>query len=534
MKQGILHVQEIVSLTNPKAKTFVLAMAADQLFAVIKKIGMRQVKRGWDAWMLYIKNQKLYVKAAMFKKFQNLRMLAIAFHKIVARILSLKFFVWARYCVTMRTHEEMELKIAAVLLVQRVVRGIIGRTRVKKLKENRDFTRMHDALVMIQALFRCKLQHWKYKQYCRNILEDANIRILQRVIRGHMGRCKASKLRLFQNKELNAITIQAVVRGLLGRRVAEDERLLRLKGQMALRIQLLARRYLARKRVIKIKRDMVENAAAVRIQSRMRGVLARMNLHRRRKEAEDNVRERNRLAVLIQTVYRGHRARILYRYHMQERNELRMLENKTAIVLQSCVRCFLSRARVNKLRELRFNALVVNAISWKEMWAEDSNSWFYYNEQTQEALWEPPVGGYKRNDGQLVLANGEIIDEPDVSGKKRRAPGEEHLCVECVERVAIRSCEECGDGFCTRCYKASHSSGSRKQHTWKPAGPIDCAECEEELAERWCVSCDEAFCDNCWRKVHSRGKRRFHPFSQVQEDGHIDNRIFTIDGEQVS
>lgn len=533
VKYGILHVQEIASLTNPKAKIFISTMAADQLFAVVKKIGLRQLKRGWDAWNLNIKNQNLFLKATLFKTFQNLRNLAVVLDKLVSRILGAKFLQWARYCITMRTHEEMELKSAAVLLVQRVARGISSRARVKKLRENQNITRMHDSLVKIQALFRCKLQHWKYKKYRRNILQDASARTMQRVIRGHLGRRKASKIRLFQNKELNAIMIQAVVRGLFGRKYAEEQRLLRLKGEMALRIQVVSRGYIARMRIKKIKRDKIERIAAVAIQAKVRGALARMNLHRRRKEAAEYQRERSRQAKLIQAVYRGHRARVLFRYYMQERNELRELENITAVVLQCCIRCFVARARIRRLREQRFNALVMNAMAWKEMWAEDSSSWFYFNEQTEEALWEPPSGGYKKNDGQLVLETGEIIDEPDMTGKKKRAAGEEHLCVECVQRVAIRACEECGDGFCTKCFKTTHASGSRKQHTWKPAGPIDCTECEEELAERWCVSCDEAYCDNCWRKVHSKGKRRFHPFSQVQEDGHIDNRIFTIDGEQV-
>jgi hypothetical protein len=533
VKHGILHVQEIVTLSNPKARTFISTMAADQMLSVIKNIGMRQIKRGFEAWKLNIRNQNLTVKAALFQRFQHLRNLSMLVDKLVIRIMGVKFYKWVRFCITMRTHEEMELKTAAVLLVQRVARGISSRVRVKKLRENQNFTKMHDSLVTIQALFRCKLQFWKYKKYCRNMLEDGSARTIQRVVRGHLGRRKAAKIRLFQNKELNAIMIQAVVRGLLGRKRADDMRVLRLKGEMALKIQILARSYISRKRVEKMKRDILENYASSRIQARIRGALARMNLHRRRKEAAEYQRERGRQTVLIQSVYRGHRARILFRYYMQERFELRALENSNAIILQCFVRCFVARARIRRLKERRFDTWVANAMTWKEMWAEDSSSWFYFNEQTEEALWEPPAGGYKKNDGQLVLANGEIIDEPDSTGKKRRAEGEEHLCVECVKRVAIRSCEECGDGFCTKCYKTTHATGSRKQHTWKPAGPIDCTECEEELAERWCVSCDEAYCDNCWRKVHSKGKRRFHPFSQVQEDGHIDNRIFTIDGEQV-
>jgi hypothetical protein len=34
------------------------------------------------------------------------------------------------------------------------------------------------------------------------------------------------------------------------------------------------------------------------------------------------------------------------------------------------------------------------------------------------------------------------------------------LCSECSSRVAIRACVECGDKFCTKCYKHLHSTGT--------------------------------------------------------------------------
>jgi hypothetical protein len=34
------------------------------------------------------------------------------------------------------------------------------------------------------------------------------------------------------------------------------------------------------------------------------------------------------------------------------------------------------------------------------------------------------------------------------------------LCSECCSRVAIRACNECGDKFCTKCYKFLHSTGT--------------------------------------------------------------------------
>ena len=153
-----------------------------------------------------------------------------------------------------------------------------------------------------------------------------------------------------------------------------------------------------------------------------------------------------------------------------------------------------------------------------------------------DATWEPPSAGYTKTDGQLVLANGSIIDNP-VDSEEGEEEDQEKLrdkyCVECTERIAVRLCNECQDKFCTRCFKLTHALGGRRTHTYQSLGPLDCVECEVSLAERWCVACDEAFCDLCWRNVHGHGNRRFHPFSEISVDGQINPRITTMEGEEV-
>jgi hypothetical protein len=526
-------VQELVALSNPKARSFVMSMAADQLCVTLTRLGRRQLKRGWDAWNLCLRTDFLKAKAVLLRRFMRLRTICSLFNGLVYKVLKYNFVEWVKFCVAERLRVEMEIKTAAATFIQRIARGVIGREKAKQAAEGHKFQKMHKSLVKLQALFRCKLLRWKYLKYMREVLEETSCELIQRIVRGFIHRRRVRRIRMYKDKESAAITIQAAARGMKGRKKASEVRLLRLKNKVIVKIQALARGYIGRSRVEKILQDKAEAAAAVKIQARIRGAVIRMNLHHRRRELDEYRSEKSRVVTLIQATYRGFRARVMVRYYMEERNKLVSHQNACALKIQCMVRMFLARSRVLKLHEDRIDMWVLNASKWKEMWAEDSGTWFYINEATQEALWEPPPEGYTKNDGQLVLENGKIIDPPDRTGKKKRAPGEEHLCVECVTRVAIRSCNECGDKFCTKCYKESHASGSRKQHTYEATGPIDCTECEEQLAERWCISCDEAYCDSCWRKVHSKGKRRYHPFSQVLEDGHVDNRIFTIDGEQV-
>lgn len=56
-------------------------------------------------------------------------------------------------------------------------------------------------------------------------------------------------------------------------------------------------------------------------------------------------------------------------------------------------------------------------------------------------------------------------------------------CVECETKRSTRKCDQCGDGFCTRCFRKAHASGRRTKHTWTHVGPMECAECEAEVRE---------------------------------------------------
>jgi hypothetical protein len=262
-----------------------------------------------------------------------------------------------------------------------------------------------------------------------------------------------------------------------------------------------------------------------------------MNLDKKKREIAEYKANRVRAATKIQAAYRGYKGRGVARaYIIQRRRKKAKLDN-AATRINTVVRCFNARAELRRRRKERLALWVELAGKWKETWSDDARAWFYYNEATGDATWEPVADGYTRADGQLVLANGQTVDFYGVlSGEalqdvdKQKLP----LCVECSTRPAIRACNECTDSFCTKCYKETHAIGGRKTHTWQPAGPKDCSECEDLLAEMWCVACDETFCDGCWRKVHSHGKRRYHPFSKVSVSGQVDPRMFTIDGQQVS
>lgn len=371
-----------------------------------------------------------------------------------------------------------------------------------------------------------------------------------------MARKRVHTLRLKHNKALAATAIQKVARGRVARKRVVGIRATRRTHRAAVQIQKIVRGFVARRTISSILVNRARFKYAVRIQALMRGALARMNRERKVAELQEYRYVRYRAATLIQAAYRGYRSRLLVRMKLYKLRKVRSEQARAATAIITVVRGFLCRAYLRDLRAERRERWIAEARTWQEMWSDESAAWFYLNIVTGDALWEPSAEGYVKSDGSLVLASGEIIEDPrnkkppaegeeedDAEGgpmaeegsgprKTDKKKGQSHLCSECSDRVAIRSCAECGDKFCTKCYKAAHATGSRRSHTYTAIGPLDCAECELLLAERWCVSCDEAYCDGCWRKVHGRGKRRFHPYSEVSPAGRVDARIYTMDGEQ--
>ena len=393
---------------------------------------------------------------------------------------------------------------------------------------------MFNATLMIQATIRGKLQRWKYIAFQRKKLEERCSRIAQRIYRGHKARKRVRAIRKSQDRQGASTKIQATVRRKLAYGRVKRKRVEKRKNEMAVRIQSLIRGFLARKNVHKIAEANHKYRAATKIQQYVRGMIARVLVERRKREILEFKNTVERAAVAIQKVYRGFRGRVFFKIKFIEVNRKKRVQAAAATKINTMIRGFVCRAKLRKMKKEQYEKFLADSRMWKETWSEDAQTWFYLNLETKEAIWEPPVGGYTKNDDLLVLGNGQTIEDPAKFGfldAEENRKGK--ICSECSDRVSIRKCHECGDKFCTPCYKETHSTGTRRAHTWEPTGPLDCVDCEVLLAERWCVSCDEAFCDGCWKRVHAKGKRRHHPFSEVDPDGKVDTRIFTIDGEQL-
>jgi len=184
----------------------------------------------------------------------------------------------------------------------------------------------------IQAVVKL-LDSWVIEQeYEREIRNDAAIAI-QSTARGHQGRKKAM-VRRHQRREEAATTIQSTVRRRRAHKVTEARR--KQRQQAAVRIQTSARARQGRQRAAHLREERQRQRAAVKIQSLNRQYQAKKKVHGIRYH-------RNKAATVIQTKERGRQAK----------NQVIMMkrQHKAATQIQSAARGRLSRKRVEEIRQ---------------------------------------------------------------------------------------------------------------------------------------------------------------------------------------
>lgn len=539
LKAGLLELPKIVNIKENKAVMYLQSLGAQKVFKVLRQLCQHQLKIGWKAWRLSIEVGHKSSNVQRVLRLIKYRVLSVTWSKVVTKCLRRALKIWLAfvYYDTLLARRRIE-NLSAVSL-QKIFRGHLVRRRRIQNQERRELERVYSALVRIQAFFRGRIARFRYLQILRINLEDRSRRLLQKLVRGYQGRRKAHWLRVEKLKRSGVTLFQALYRGWRVRSNLSTIRRKQREYAASVLIQALVRGYLCRVHIRDIRLRQRQAVAVVHMQRTVRGHLFRNHLPLLLADIAAYRHRRRVAAVSIQKMYRGFRARVIVRIMRREYKRIRGIQDPAATRINAAIRGFLAKKLRRRLERERYRKWLGDARNVRECWSDADNCWYYYNEATGESTWEPPSTGYTKNDSQLVLANGQVIDDPTVfapqeGGEGAAQPMDSKMCSECTKRVAIRFCTQCGDKFCCPCYKEQHSSGSRLRHVWEPLGPRECGDCEAELAERYCLPCDEAFCDSCWQRVHFKGKRRFHSFSQIDVNGNIDSRLFTIDGNEVT
>lgn len=281
-----------------------------------------------------------------------------------------------------------------------------------------------------------------------------------------------------------ALCLQSIFRGNRARARVAKIRYIIAQHAAALKIQTLIRVHAAKKTLEKARRYQRRVQAATIIQKHVRARIARDRVRWLRKTRAEEMIKRNRAALIIQKHYRGHKSRVMYLFKIRAHRKKRDGEKQAAICIQRHIRGFVARRKVKKMKADLEEKMMEDARAWVEMWSEDRFMWFYHNQQTGDALWEPPRTGYTRSGGLLVLANGKVVEDPlnKMTEEEKNDKIMQKKCVECEERDASRFCKQCGDKYCSTCYNKTHAGGKRAAHTYVQIGPIECSECDKEVS----------------------------------------------------
>uniref|UniRef100_H3HBY6 WW domain-containing protein n=1 Tax=Phytophthora ramorum TaxID=164328 RepID=H3HBY6_PHYRM len=485
----------------------------------------------WKQAIAYEKQQEKLQAYLLYKGSKKLDMFLLNWSQ---RKLRQAWTKWWFDIVHEKALERSALQVHSIQVIQRSWRAYRGRMLAYLAKKQKVIAKQTTAAIKMQRMFRGGIARKFFKLKRLDQRRQAMATRIQALARGYIVRKRAKQMQHERKKHLVASRVQALYRGRKARGEVAVRRRTRHLTNAAVLIQRRYRGRLGRASFIRRRLDRLRNIAATKIQTMMRGRRARKILAYLREEDRERQAIRRAAAINIQRVYRGHRARLSTELKLLALRERNRMYAQAATKIQNLVRKRQAIHRVERLRQERAARFVLQARTWVEYWNEDSAKWFYYNQETGEALWAPPATGYTKADGKLVLQDGRIIDpledgtagilaaqkappalngdasdsKPQEEGEEESDKDEDKLCVECEEEDARRLCANCQDVFCDACYEKLHHSAKREMHTWKAIGSLRCIECEKML-------CEDPYCLGCFTIIHSKGNKTTHQWTDM-------------------
>eukprot|EP00949_MAST-11_sp_MAST-11-sp1_P003793 g3793.t1 len=101
------------------------------------------------------------------------------------------------------------------------------------------------------------------------------------------------------------------------------------------------------------------------------------------------------------------------------------------------------------------------------------------------------------------------------------------VCSECGKRLAEEHCKDCDDSYCHGCFGTLHATGRKVSHLSSEINPwlrdelaegqAHCVECDSSVATRVCDQCGDGYCERCFIRTHKRGKKALHTWRTWEE-----------------
>ncbi|KAK1945888.1 Abnormal spindle-like microcephaly-associated [Phytophthora citrophthora] len=543
VKDDICWAQKICPASELRTTLYFKRWGREKVENIFRRLLFNLQGVAMERWKQVVAYEKQQEKLQAYLLYKGSKKLDTFLSNWTQRKLRQAWTKWWSDIVHVKALERSTLELQAIQVIQRSWRAYRGRLFAYLVRMQKLIAKQTAAAIKMQRMFRGGIARKFFKLKRIDQRRQAMVTRIQALGRGYIVRKRVKQMYEQRKMHLVASRVQAMYRGRKTRREVTIRRRTQRLTKAAVIIQRRYRGRLGRATFIRRRLDRARNIAATKIQTMARGRRARKILANLREEESQRQAVRRAAAINIQRVYRGHRARLsteLKLLALRERNRMRA---QAATKIQKMARRKQAIHRVDCLRQERVARFVLQARTWVEYWNDDTAKWFYYNQETGEALWAPPATGYTKADGKLVLQDGKVIDPseddiasilaaqkmpPTLNGRhcgcevkdqeeedEDEDEDEDKLCVECEEEDARRHCAQCEDVFCDACYEKLHHSAKREKHTWKAIGSLRCIECEKMRATRWCSVCEDPYCLGCFTIIHSKGNKASHQWTDL-------------------
>lgn len=465
-EMAILQRQYPEVVHGTKSKAYVQRWAVSKMSSVFEARDRKRISEALQLWSNYSQYLRLQSKHLKYQMMQGAGKLAHIIGRLQRARLTSRMRRWVRNFQFERNNEEFVAMSNATQLIQRCWRGYQGRLRFQYLKYQQTLKEQHAAAAKLQTMFRGR----HAKQRVANLREEQILfnaaRKTQTAFRGRLARkrMEARKARL-EAENRAALKVQSAWRRRQGQLAYHILRRAR-RDNAAAKMQALQRRKLAKRKADAMRVHQRKTRAAIMVQRAYRSRLAYKRMAERRKEFAAELAIKERAALRLQAIYRGHRGRLIFQLKnhakraAQEQDELQIQK------VQSLFRGKLGRRKAADRRKEYLEEMCSWARSWVEEFDSTSNDFVFRNLYTQQVLFEPPPDGYTKKDGMLALLDGRVIEDPVIVAKRER---EKNLlkCIECDGVAATRRCHECDDIYCDECYDAIHLKGALASHSFE-------------------------------------------------------------------
>merc|ERR1711871_809462 len=136
VQENILHVQDLVSIRDQKAKDTIATMAADRMKTALWNVIVKELKRGWDAWIIVFRAESRNAASKHIDRFLKLRNLAFLVRRLVLKKISKLFTIWTDANSEHTKFLEKQRRFKAAQSIQKIARGMITRLGTEERRRN--------------------------------------------------------------------------------------------------------------------------------------------------------------------------------------------------------------------------------------------------------------------------------------------------------------------------------------------------------------------------------------------------------------